>query len=441
MKRNVKQRLYTHEGAPAKHITLYQQLRRSVLSCMLFEKEFYEDGQDIAERIYRTAHGCKASEVAVLATEARSKYKLRHAPLMLLKALVSHPHVPKRNIIGRTIADTIQRPDELTEFVALYFDGKRKPLSAQMKKGLGLAFRKFDEYQLAKYNWDGAVKLRDVLFLCHAKPKDKTQEDVWKRLIDGKLKTPNTWEVSLSSGEDKKETFERLIREKKLGYMALLRNLRNMKNAGVSKSFVEQPLIEGAKKSKALPFRFVSAAVSVPAWEDIIEQALFNCLGNKERLRGHTAIIVDCSDSMGAKLSSKSILSRFDAAASLAIIVREIADKVSVIAYGTDLKLVQPRRGFALRDVLNHANVGWGTDLRKVISACNAAHDSDLKIDRSIVITDEQTRTDVPDPNHKSYVINVASARNGVGYGSFVHIDGFSEATIDYIQELEAEHE
>ncbi len=83
----------------------------------------------------------------------------------------------------------------------------------------------------------GVVRLRDVLFLSHAKPNDAEQAELWKRLIDGQLATPDTWEVALSAaGGDaagKRETWERLLAERKLGALALLRNLRNMYEARV----------------------------------------------------------------------------------------------------------------------------------------------------------------------------------------------------------------
>ena len=97
---------------------------------------------------------------------------------------------------------------------------------------------KFDAYQLAKYDRDGPVRIRDVLFLVHAKPKDAAQEKVWKELVDGTLAAPDTWEVALSAGKDKRETFERLIAENKLGGLALLRNLRLMQNAGVPRATI-----------------------------------------------------------------------------------------------------------------------------------------------------------------------------------------------------------
>jgi 60 kDa SS-A/Ro ribonucleoprotein len=81
----------------------------------------------------------------------------------------------------------IQRADELAEFLAIYWAEGKQPLSAQVKKGLAAAFVKFDEYALAKYDRAGAVRLRDVLFLSHAKPVDAAQAELWKRLVENEL--------------------------------------------------------------------------------------------------------------------------------------------------------------------------------------------------------------------------------------------------------------
>ena len=80
----------------------------------------------------------------------------------------------------------------LTEFVAIYWKEKRQPLSAQVKKGLARAFGKFSEYQLARNNQKKEVSLRDVLFLCHAKPKNEEQEIIWKKLINNELSFPES---------------------------------------------------------------------------------------------------------------------------------------------------------------------------------------------------------------------------------------------------------
>ena len=168
--------------------------------------------------------------------------KLRHVPLLLVREMARHK--THRHLVGDTLARVIQRADELAEFVAIYWKDGRVPLSGQVKKGLAAAFPKFDEYQLAKYDRGGPIKLRDVLFLSHAKPRDAAQAGVWKKLIWGRLTAPDTWEVALSSGADKREAWERLLREQKLGALALLRNLRNMKDAGVDESLVLAALRE-----------------------------------------------------------------------------------------------------------------------------------------------------------------------------------------------------
>jgi len=170
----------THEGARAAVLTPEQALRRSILSCMLWEAEFYEDGVEIAGRIHELVPQVEAAKVAALAIEARERMKLRHAPLLLVREMARH--ASHRGLVAGTLARVIQRADELCEFVAIYWAGGRQPLSAQVKKGLASAFGKFDEYALAKYDRAGAVRLRDVLFLCHARPVDEAQAALWKRL-------------------------------------------------------------------------------------------------------------------------------------------------------------------------------------------------------------------------------------------------------------------
>src|SRR5439155_1876768 len=137
-------------------------------------------------------------KVAPPGSEARDLMKLRHAPLLLIREMARHK--THRAPVSATLARVIQRADELGEFVAMYWKDGRVPLSGQVKKGLAGAFPKFDEYQISKYDRSGPIKLRDVLFLCHAKPRDDAQAGVWKKLIWGRLITPDTWEVALSSG-------------------------------------------------------------------------------------------------------------------------------------------------------------------------------------------------------------------------------------------------
>jgi 60 kDa SS-A/Ro ribonucleoprotein len=253
----------THEGARASSISKAEELRRSVMACLLWENQFYEDGVEIAGRIAELVPKVKPEVVAALAVEARGKMKLRHAPLLLVREMARQKE--HRAFVASTLAQVIQRADELSEFVAIYWKDGKAPLSAQVKKGLAQAFLKFNEYQLAKYDRSGPVRLRDVLFLCHAKPRDAEQASLWKRLVEGTLETPDTWEVALSSGAEKREAWERLLRESKLGALALLRNLRNMKQANVDEELVFAAL-GNMSTSRVLPFRFLAAARHVPQW-------------------------------------------------------------------------------------------------------------------------------------------------------------------------------
>jgi 60 kDa SS-A/Ro ribonucleoprotein len=418
----------THEGARAKNISPTLQLRRSVMACLLWEDQFYEDGVEIAGRIQKLVPKVKPDVVAALAVEARGKMKLRHAPLLLVREMARQKG--HRALVANTLAQVIQRADELSEFVAIYWKDGKAPLSAQVKKGLAQAFRKFNEYQLAKYDRSGPVRLRDVLFLCHAKPRDAEQAALWKRLVEGKLETPDTWEVALSSGAEKREAWERLLRERKLGSLALLRNLRNMKQASVKEELVFAALAN-MSTSRVLPFRFLAAARHVPQWEEPLERAMLSVLDGQEKLPGRTVLLVDVSGSMTYALSSRSEMLRTDAAYGLAILLREVCEKASVFTFSNDLVEVPPRRGFALRDALDASQSHNATYLGKALENIRE------KYDRIIVITDEQSHDRVPGPRASGYMINVATNKNGVGYGPWTHIDGWSEAVVEYVREVE----
>lgn len=418
----------THGGVPAfGHLKPIEQLRRSVLSCLLWEAQFYEDGQSIADRIEATAALVSPADLAALAIEARTTHNLRHVPLLLLAALAKHGG----KIVGDTIYQTIQRADELSEFLSIYWRKGKSPLAKQVKLGLARAFGKFDAYALAKYDRAKAIRLRDVLFMVHAKPRDDAQAAVWKQLVDGTLPAPDTWEVSLSAGTDKKETWERMLRESTLGYLALLRNLRNMTDVGVDPGLVRDAILARKGAHRVLPFRYVAAARACPALEPAIDQALSECIAELEPLSGKTIVLVDVSGSMGTSVSAKSDLTRMDAAAALASI---ISGDLRVLTFSDALVEVPPRRGMAGVDAVKNSQPHNGTALAGAVTHVNS-----MPHDRLIVITDEQaTDGRVPDPvAAKAYMINVASSKNGVGYGKWRHVDGFSEGVLRWMHAVE----
>ena len=433
----------THEGATTYKISDLQQLRRSVMSCLLWEKQFYEDGEDIADRIYKYSQLVPAATLADLAYETRTQGNLRHVPLVMLSALTKTG--AGSSLPGDTIAKVIQRADELTEFLAVHAkvngvgpDKLKKILSAQAKKGLAQAFQKFNAYQLAKYNRGEAIKLRDVLFLCHAKPKDDDQASVWQKLIDGTLESPDTWEVNLSAGEDKCATFTRLLQQNKLGYIALLRNLRNMEEAGVDRKLVKDAILARKGAERTLPFRYVAAARAAPSFEPELDQALKVAISQLPKLKGETVVLVDHSGSMMDRLSSRSDLTRFDAAAALASVVT--GDDIRVFSFTNDTVEVPYRTGMAGIAAISNAQHWGGTYLGAAIRHVTAAVPN---MDRLIVITDEQSHDTVVAPKGaKNYMINVASYKNGVSYNKdWTHVDGFSENVLKFIYELEASDE
>lgn len=440
--------IFTAEGARAVRTSTLGALTRTLMSCLLWENEFYESGTSIAQRIAELTLQVTPQEAAGAAIEARTNMHLRHAPLWVARALAQGTP-EQRAVVKDLLPAIIQRPDELTEFLALYWKDKRQPLAAGVKKGLAAAFRKFKPETLAKYNREGAVRLRDVLFLSHAKPINAAQKKAWKQLIDGTLPAPDTWEVALSAGANKEQTFRRLITEGKLGGLALLRNLRKMQNEDVSPDVIRYGLAT-ADFSRVLPFRFLAAAKFAVGFESEIEAAMFRTLEQTQILPGKTIIVIDVSGSMyGSPVSTDSDMTRAEAAYVLAMILREVCETPRIYATaGNDYSrqhataLVPSRRGFALRDALAEqarALGGGGIFLTPVMRHIEGLEKT---ADRIIVITDEQDCAigagDAPAKAKPfgvtNYLLNVSSHKNGIGYGPWLHIDGWSEAVVHYIQ-------
>lgn len=424
----------THEGAEAMRISAYKELRRSVLTALLWEDSFYETGSEHAARVKALVSEIEPEKVAALAIEARNKMYLRHVPLYLVREMAR----TKGNgtLVAETLSKVIQRPDELCEYIAIYWKGQndkeKDSLSAGSKRGLARAFAKFNGYSLAKYDRDNSVKLRDVLRLCHVKPDGRDKSILYKQVLDRTLPTPDTWEVELSAGKDKKATFERLLMEDKLGGLAFLRNLRNMIQSNVDTDLINQRF--KGNFNKVLPFRFVAALRYAPQFAKGLDLAMQKSLVDIPKLKGKTAILVDVSGSMSVLLSAKSEMLRVDVAAGLAIIVAGVADNPRVFTFSNRVVEVPAYSNLSLVKSIRDSQANSGTELGKAVRTIN-----DLDIDRLIVITDEQSQDAVGAPKApKSYLINVAAYKNGVGYGkAWTHIDGFSERVLDFIQEIE----
>lgn len=446
----------THGGAIATRVGTLASLRRSVLATFLNEGQFYEDGEEILVRIRKLALECDPHSVASLAIEARKEHGLRHAPLALLVALTrTGAGVP--GLVADTIAKVVSRADEVGELLALYWaDGGRRAISAQLKKGLARAISSFDQFQLAKYaNMKADVRLRDVMFLVRPVPGQGLSQ-AFKDLADDRLAPADTWETAVSSGADRKETFERLLREGRLGYLALLRNLRGMQESRVDEGLVIAALSARRGARGILPFQFLSAAEQAPRYAVHVEAAMLSSLGDLPKLKGKTVIIGDASGSMNSRLSVRSARSRLDAQAILmGCLVAMCEDPVVYATAGSDglrkhdTRRVAAKSGLGMVDVMRAAlrkQGGGGIFLKQCMDHVHAEEGS---ADRIVVITDEQD-CDVSGAGApakadafgaRNYLINVASARNGIGYRKWVHIDGFSEAVLKWIPAFEASEE
>lgn len=426
----------THEGGSAWATKPEDQLRRLAMASMLWEDSFYVDGKSAADLLAGAIKNVAPERAGAIAIEAREEQHLRHLPLFICAHLAAAQ--PGGQWLKHTIARVIRRPDELAEILAIYCQITRQSpkaigkLPAQLKKGVALAFGKFDAYQLAKYDRKDAITLVDVARLTHP-----AHTDAIAGLVKGTLAAPDTWEVALSGGADKRETFERLLRENRLGYLALLRNLRNMVDAGVDRGLIQSAIVARKGAGNVLPFRFVAAARACPSMEPALDKALVASVAESARFPGRTAVLVDVSGSMEDRLSGRSDMTRMDAAATLASVIN--AEDLRVFTFSNAVVEVPARVGMAGVDAIIGSQQHAGTYLAQAIGALNQHVD----YDRLIVITDEQSHDGrVPDPKGKygGYLINVAAYENGVGYGKrWTHVSGWSESVLRFIRAVEGE--
>jgi hypothetical protein len=460
----------THEGGRGVLPTGEQELRRILSTCLLFEKTFYEGGNSLASRL---GVACEHVSKEVLISESmRSKHEmhLRHAPLWAACHLT---RLHKGADVGNTISSVIVRADEPAEIISMYWkmNGKKAPLSKQLKLGIADALTKFDEYQLAKWDRPSEISLRDVIFMTHpgyAPGKQRPTDDVglapaverssYKRgatsrhennlltkLIMGELKTPDTWEVALSAiPKDDKEKrvaeWTRLLSERRLGALALLRNLRNMDEDGVDDQIVSSALRD-CRAHRILPYQLLAAYKFAPAFGRDIEDVMLRGMEGFPQLDGKTCVVVDVSGSMDWELAGRSKMNRMDAACGLAIMLSEMSHRCRVFTFSNSDVEVPQVRGFGLMDAIINSQHHGGTYLGKSLQ------NIDRKIDgkgfnRMIVITDEQAHDrilpmkNVPD----KYLLNVAPYKVGLNTeGGWVRINGFSTSVAEWIAMEESE--
>ena len=391
-----------YEGAKAFVLTPQMELYSAIATTMLSDA-FYEKADERLARIVKLIGEVDPQFVARLAIYARKQMNLRTAPVVLVTELAKLHSGD--GLVSKAIGEVVMRPDEITEVLAYYQmtnarKGTKKlnKLSRQVQKGLAVSFNKFDEYQFAKYNRDTEVKLRDALFLVHPKAKDEAQQALFNKIVKQELATPYTWETELSAlGQQSFETaaaktaavttkWEELIASRKVGYMATLRNLRNILEANVNAASIAKVSAyladeKAVQQSKQLPFRFLAAYRELKEVKsgytgyvlDALETAIRLSVANMQGFDLDTKVVIACdvSGSMQKPVSAKSKVMMYDIGLLLGMLLQSKCKNVLAGMFGDTWKTVALPTKNILANVdafyKREGEVGYATNGYRVI--------------------------------------------------------------------------
>jgi len=412
-----------HENALAFALTPARELYAAVATAALSD-QFYESADTRLVRLRALVARSDPQFVARLAVYTREQLYLRSVPLVLAVELARIHRGD--NLVSRLVARVVRRADEIPELPAFYAQANGRTgakflgrLSKQMQHGLALAFNKFDAYQLTKYDRDGtAVRLRDALFLVHPKPRDEAQQAVFDQLVAGTLPVPYTWETELSAtgqvaypspNEQQAvltRTWETLVASPRLGYMALLRNLRNLLETSVSVETLAlacATLADAGQVARArqLPFRFLAAYREVLALEAgaappvlaALEAAIGASARNLRDFGADTRVVVACdvSGSMQQPISPRSKVLLYDVGLVLGMLLQSRCQHVVTGIFGNTWRRVTLPQGQVLRNVQElyrrEGEVGYATNGYLVVQDLRQRREV---VDKVMIFTDCQ---------------------------------------------------
>ena len=406
-------RVENEEGGIAFSTDPKTELTLRSLTWLVGEPKFYTpDAPDIAketsdiEVLIKTVATEDPEYIMKLASYARNVMYLRSAPVFMLVEGSTLEGV--KSYVRKWTPSIIKRADQLTETVALFItkhgqigDKGKGSLPNSLKKGLADSFHRFDRYQLAKYDRDGEVKLKDVLRLVHPKPRDEYESETFKMVRDRTLPTPDTWEVVISGKGSTKENWERIL--PKMGFMAVLRNLRNLLKVGAdiepAVAMLTDP--EEVKRSKQFPFRFYSAYRELDKVEEgdhfdkqrlmsAVETALETSVANLPQLGGRSFISVDHSGSMSSPISQRSTISMKDIGDVMGALAFRLSTASIVSAFGESFATINLRSGDTV--LTNVQRIG-GVDVGHSTNAWLTLKyllDNKINVDRIMIFSDMQ---------------------------------------------------
>lgn len=363
------------------------------------------------------------------------------------------------------VAAALDRADEPGEFLAYWAGRYRRAYPKPVKRGVadGVA-RLYTERSLIKYDGQARdFRFADVLELTHPTPRDERQSALFRHALDRRHDRAETvperltmlrarqrllavpveqrrallaggegilgpagmsWEqvAGWLQGPMDAAAWEALIPS--MGYMALLRNLRNFDEAGVSDRVAEQVAAKLADsdqvaRSRQLPLRFLSAYRTAPSlrWAWSLERALQASLAGVPSLTGRTLVLVDRSGSMFGRLSRRSVLIRADGAAVFGAALAVRAASADLVEFGTQSATVRFRRGDSVLKVAERMGNLGGTNTAEAVQRHYRGHD------RVVILTDEQAwagwrgadPTAVVSVGVPVYTFNLAGYRYGHG--------------------------
>ena len=393
--KNTFTKTFNHEGHIAYKMDDKIKLVTQVLTSFFNEDKFYGDNSEDLKSTLKRVISTDPDFASRLAVFARREFNMRSVA-HVITAYLAHESKGKE-YVRKTVKGVCLRGDDVTEIMSFYLSEFGKPVPNSLKKGINDVMLTFDEYTMSKYKGDGkSVSMRDLLRICRPTPQDAEQSEMWKRCIDGELKTPVTWETELSAHGNNKETWTELISSGKVGYMALLRNLRNILNADPDNidlvySKLDNP--EAVRKSRQLPFRYLSAYKNLPANAgsrvyDVLENAAEASVANMPKLKGTTVIAIDTSGSMGSRISGNSEIRCAEIAALLGVIASRICENAVVYTFDTVCKNLNiSHRSGILYTAIHTASAGGGTYME--LPFIKMKRDR-VKADRVVVISDNE---------------------------------------------------
>ena len=373
----------------------------SMLLTSFVNDQFYKSGNDTLKDLRSLIKKVDPEFAAKAAIYARDKFGMRSITHALAGELTSEL---KGSELGKNFYDkVVVRVDDMTEIMSYYLlhktskDNPKFPNS--LKKGFAKAFDKFDSYQLAKYSGKNKdLKLVDVVNIVHPVPTDRNKTAL-ELLVKADLKVTETWEAKLSQAgqvaeneEDlsqlKADAWTDLITSRKIGYFALLRNLRNILNQAPNAVPAACELLVDEKmigKSRVLPFRFATAYEEISKMgsskgvRDVlvaINQALEISMCNVPKFDGDTLVVMDVSGSMSGRPSE--IASLFGA-----ILAKSNNADVLTFANRSDYKSYNPMDSvMTIRNSFRYS--GGGTNFKSIFTTANK------KYDRVVILSDMQ---------------------------------------------------